>query len=113
MPYVATINIPGYLPTDDEPAVFGTAKEAWWYLYHERCDADWLDVDLPTDGHDHRHFTLCPICSEIEDSETADDLGRMAVAGKVGTVYGPTPGYDGSHDLGLAYSVTYVPEEEI
>lgn len=113
--YVATINVPGYLPNgDDEPAVFETAKEAWWYLYHERCEADWLDVDLPAlaemlgEEHDHAHYTLCPVCSEVEDSETADELGRMAMANAPGTVYGPTPGYWGDHDLGLAYSVEEV-----
>jgi hypothetical protein len=108
--YVATINVPGYLPEDDDPAVFDTATEAWWYLYHERCNDDWQDVDLPTEGHDHRPSTLCPICSDVEDSETADELGRMAIQGQSGTVYGPTPGYDGDHDLGLAYSVTEVDE---
>jgi hypothetical protein len=109
MPYVATINVPGCLPMDDEPPIFETAGEAWWWLYHERCDADWRDVELPEDAeHDHRPTSLCPTCSEIEDSETADELGRFAISGEVGTVYGPTPGYTGEHDLGLAYSVTYV-----
>lgn len=112
MGYLATINVPGYLPMDDEPPVFDTATEAWWHLYHERCDADWLDVDLPAEGHDHNPYTLCPICSEVEDSETADELGRMAMTGEVGTVYGPTPGYQGDHDLGLAYSVTLTEDED-
>jgi hypothetical protein len=106
--YVATINVPGYLPMDDEPPTFDTPSEAWWYLYHERCDADWQDVDLPTEGHDHSPYTLCPICSEVEDSETADELGRHAIEGREGVVYGPTPGYRGDHDLGLAYSVTLI-----
>ena len=110
--YVATINVPGYLPMDDEPPAFDTAREAWWHLYHERCDSDWLDVDLPTEGHDHNPYPLCPVCSEVEDTETADELGRMAMAGEVGTVYGPTPGYEGEHDLGLAYSVTFIDENE-
>lgn len=110
--YVATINVPGYLPMDDEPPTFDTAAEAWWHLYHERCDGDWLDFVEPEGAvHDHNPYTLCPTCSDVEDSETADDLGRMAVANEVGTIYGPTPGYQGDHDLGLAYCVTEIEEE--
>lgn len=117
MAYVATVNVPGYLPMDDDPPVFETAAEAWWHLYHERCETDWLDVDLPAlaeelgESHNHNPYTLCPVCSEVEDSETADELGRMAVANMPGTVYGPTPGYEGDHDLGLAYCVTETEEE--
>jgi hypothetical protein len=29
-----------------------------------------------------------------------------------GTIYGSTPGYDGTHDLGLAYCVTVVEDED-
>lgn len=112
MAFVATINVPGYLPMDDDPPTFDTAKEAWWHLYRERCDADWQDVDIESladmlgETRDHRPTSLCPVCSEVDDSETADELGRMAVADRPGTVYGPTPGYDGDRDLGLAYCVT-------
>jgi hypothetical protein len=109
--YTATINVPGYLPMDDDPPIFETAAEAWWYLYHERC---YGESDYP-----------CRVCVEEtgedcgEQSETADELSKRAKwaeSGLVcdfetqGTVYGDTPGYDGDHDLGLAYSVTLVEE---
>lgn len=114
--YVATINVPGYLPMDDDPAVFDTAAEAWWHLYHERCDSE-RDAEretgrcegcgeYPTDWQDHD-----------DDTETGSELGkraRHAASGLVtdseacATVYGPTPGYDGSHDIGIAYSVSEV-----
>jgi hypothetical protein len=90
MPYLATQNIPGYLPQDDEPPVFDTPGEAWSYLAGERRDSE----DF-TDGEDY--------------SETVDKLDAYASAGHgEDTVYGDTPGYDGDHDLGLAYCVTQV-----
>lgn len=92
--YVATINVPGYLPMDDEPPTFETAQEAWAYLADERRNAE--DEE------------------EGEYSTTVDELDAHAAAAgsgapfDVGTVYGDTPGYDGSHDLGLAYCVSEV-----
>lgn len=112
--YVATINTPGYLPDADEPAVFDTAKEAWWYLYHERCDAERdAPCDLCGDTMTHGPMGDCD-----DDSETGHELSKRARhAGSglvcdfeaVGTVYGPTPGYSVTgtgHDLGIAYSVS-------
>lgn len=100
--YVATINVPGYLPQDDDPPVFDTAQEAWAYLADER--------ERGEDG------------SELLDATaTLVELNRVAMEARwtngaptdlgvnpdgTGTVYGDTPGYDGNHDLGLAYSVT-------
>jgi hypothetical protein len=109
--YVATVNVPGYLPMDDEPAVFETAAEAWWHLYHERCYAERdAPCDLCDDTMTHGPFGDCD-----DDSETAGELAQNArlsdrrrpfsAPDVVGTVYGPTPGYRGDHDLGLAYSV--------
>lgn len=109
--YVATINVPGYLPMDDDPPTFETAAEAWWYLYHERCQAE---LDAPCDlCDDTMSHGPCGDCDD--DSETARELSkraRWASSGlvcdfeAVGSVHGPTPGYRGDHDLGLAYSVT-------
>lgn len=111
--YVATVNVPGYLPMDDEPAEFETAAKAWWYLYHERCDSERDAVcDLCDDTMTHGVYGDCD-----DDSETGREIAkhaRWAASGlvcdfeAVGTVYGPTPGYRGDHDLGLAYSVTCV-----
>lgn len=98
--YLAVVNVPGYLPMADEPAEFDSARDAWEYLADERR----RDEDDLGDG---------------EYSETVDALARQADAGwlvcdfeRVGAVYGPTPGYDGSHDLGLSYSVTVADEPE-
>ena len=110
--YIATISTPGYLPdTTDDPPIFDTAREAWEYLYHERNSDEWDREPFEVEGeeHDHGPYTLCSVCSEREDSETGDALYANAIGGiLVGTVYGPTPGYDGDHDLGIAYSVTEV-----
>lgn len=110
MRYVATINTPGYLPMSDEPAEFSTAAEAWWWLYHERCDHERDNpCDLCDDTMSHGPSGDCD-----DDTETGQALAKMARwAGggmvtdseAVGTVYGPTPGYRGDHDLGLAYTV--------
>lgn len=110
MRYVATINTPGYLPMADEPAVFDSAQEAWAYLAEEReRDEDNMASPeeyeytatvaslryLASDDHVHGH--------PFEDVPTN--------ANGTGTLYGRTPGYDGDHDLGLAYSVDiYDPE---
>ncbi len=90
--YVATVNTPGYLPQDDEPPVFDTAREAWEYLadQREREEED-SEPDAPAD-------------QELSDTYHELWLHRD----EPGTVYGPTPGYQGSHDLGLAYCVTPV-----
>jgi hypothetical protein len=100
--FVATINVPGYLPMDDDPPTFDTAKEAWWYLYHERISGEYdYPCELCNDTQSHGPMGDCD-----DDTETARALGQAARADSIGTVYGPTPGYDGAHDLGLAYSVT-------
>lgn len=96
--YLATINVPGYLPMDDDPPTFDTAREAWEYLADERRR-----------GEDDTADDASPY------SEAVDELDSYASASwhvcdfeRVGTVYAPTPGYEGDHDLGLAYSVTEV-----
>jgi hypothetical protein len=90
--YVATINVPGYLPMDDDPPVFDTAADAWGYLVAERERAE-EDVAYDDD----------------EVSDCLADLRRIAESAsyglRFGTAYGGTPGYEGEHDLGLAYSV--------
>lgn len=87
MRYIAIINVPGYLPAAGEPAGFEAASDAWAYLADERRDQE----DL-ADGEDY--------------SETTDQLDAFASAGHgEDVIYGSTPGYDGDHDLGFAYSV--------
>jgi hypothetical protein len=95
--YLATINTPGYLPMSDEPAVFDTVREAWDYLAAEReasedyaCDEECEDGPACRWGFTHDY------------TDTVRDLYAMTL---VGTVVADTPGYHGSHDLGVAYSV--------
>ena len=95
--YVATISVPGYLPMDDEPAVFETIAEAWEYLAEERERAE-DDAYSSTD--------------ELEEFEYSDTVNALHRATGVGTtVYGDPPGYEGDHDLGLAYSVSEYVED--
>jgi hypothetical protein len=100
--FVATINVPGYLPMDDDPPVFETAEEAWAHLLEEReheIDAVWQEGDPERDE----------TCEALGDEwARAADPERDST----GTVYGPTPGSDSPHDLGLAYSVNELGEED-
>lgn len=95
MPFLATINVPGYLPMDDEPPVFDTAREAWQYLVSE-VERSWDDFPEDDNGACIEAHTQFHNVNQDEE----------------GTVYAPTPGYDGNHDLGLAYSVTEISLEE-
>lgn len=103
--YVATVNVPGYLP-EREPTAFETAREAWSHLADERRRDEDQDE------------------SASEYSDTVTDLDRLAFGCAVrdgrlitghrdggdapGTVYADTPGSDSPHDLGLAYVVSLV-----
>ena len=88
MQYIATINTPGYLPDgDDGPAVFDTAAEAWAYLRAEREEA-WDEAEQ-----------AMPVQDRVI-------LGTAERGAEPGSVTLTTPGYDGDHDLGKAYSVT-------
>lgn len=91
MSYTAVVNVPGYLP-ESEPAVFGTASDAWSYLADERREAE-SQVPLE-DGADDIF------------SDVVSDLDAHAAANVPGVVYGPAPGHRGS----LAYCVTETEE---
>jgi hypothetical protein len=98
--FQAIVNMPGYLPMADEPASFDSACEAWSYLASEReRGEDGAEVPLSSD-------TLA-LMWRLANPDAVWDTnvdGWWAVSG-VGTVYAGTPGYDGEHDLGLAYTV--------
>jgi hypothetical protein len=103
--YVATMATPGYLPWSEDRPTFETAADAWEYLATERerqeDDATAIDESGP---------------DELPFSSTVDELRSMAsvtAADTLGTIYGATPGYDGSHDLGVAYSVSVATAEDI
>lgn len=104
MLYEATVNTPGYLPEADEPALFETVREAWEYLADERREAEdaaW-EADLETaEGYSATVNTL----EQFSRGQFEPSLGASDDDG-TGVVYGTTPGYDGDHDLGKAYSVT-------
>lgn len=94
MPFVAIINTPGYVPMDDEPPTFDSAREAWQYLVSE-VDRSWDEYPEDENGacldaHSQMH--------NLDQSQT-------------GTVYAGTPGSDSEHDLGLAYSVEVAEED--
>lgn len=92
--YVATISRPGCLPdSDGEPQTFDTVREAWDHLADEL--AYWQLAYWDADSE------------EAQDgiAEVLVAMGEAGEAGVLGTIYGPTPGYDGAHDLGLAWTV--------
>jgi len=100
--YVATINTPGYLP-EAEPAEFDTAAEAWEYLAGERRNAE-DETEAVAQGYSATYNTLDMLATSL-DWSTCENAGIDPLS-ETGTVYGPTPGYEGDHDLGLAYTVT-------
>jgi hypothetical protein len=111
--FVATINTPGYMPMDDEPPTFETADEAWAYLLEERVRAE-DEADYEPDDPDQFEYT--DAVTYLRYIAGLESGGRHehgnphedwpTNANGTGTIYGSTPGYWGSHDLGLAYSVS-------
>lgn len=104
MLYQAIINTPGYLSEQDEPPVFTSAREAWGYLADERREAEdaaWEAFLEVAEGYSATVNTL----EAFSRGEFEPSLGASDDDG-TGVVYGSTPGYDGDHDLGKAYSVT-------
>jgi hypothetical protein len=109
MPFVATINVPGYLPMDDDPPVFESASEAWSYLRDERERGE--DDDDGSDDYSETYYILEACSGNRSGSARAMWAECGFTADGQGTVCGPTPGSDSSHDLGLAYSVSITEEE--
>lgn len=107
--FVATINIPGYLPMEDEPPVFDTAGDAWSYLADERRRAE-----DDTEGEEYTVIVriLDYIASgEHQHGNPSEDVPTSPDG--TGTVYGSTPGREddaSAHDLGLAYCVSVAEE---
>lgn len=100
--YVAIVNTPGYLPdTADELPVFDTAREAWYALYHDRCD---YERDYETESG------ICSSCGEMPDdwqdhdadTEESAALAKLARADKPGCII--LPGIAG-HGADIAYTV--------
>ena len=102
MTYVATINIPGYLPMDDDPPVFDTAVEAWEYLANIRREFE-DSAELPGDSYSDTVLALEANSMRMKADGTPYQF--------TGTVYGPSVlGENDPHDLGYAYSVEWLDE---
>jgi len=104
--FLATINTPGYLPEADvdDPAIFDSAREAWDYLASER------KRDEDDFAEDERGYSGVVNTLEMLAEGNFDPAFGVGSDG-TGTVSGGTVGYDGDHDLGRAYSVTDVTNE--
>lgn len=91
--YQAVINTPGYLPDDiDHVALFDSVNDAWQYLAGERA-REYMDLGqavVPIKGLD----------------VLADQVSE-------GTIILDTPGYDGDHDLGVAYTVVPLTDDQV
>jgi hypothetical protein len=116
MKYTAIINVPGYLPTDDEPPVFDTPAEAWQYLAdeRERGEGRWLpdDPDDP-DGPASEDPTYACLWHHANTEDPYVCGNRVTHWPHFeGTLYGTTPGYEGEHDLGVAYTVQATDTDE-
>jgi hypothetical protein len=101
--YLATVNVPGYLPMDDEPPTFETPAEAWEYLADERRRGE----DDATEEEGPYSDTV----TELDKRVRWASSGLVCDFEAVGTVYGETPG-GRMYDLGLAYTVTEIEEDE-
>lgn len=84
--FTAIINTPGYIPVA-KPVVFDVAKDAWAYLADERERHEDLLGEGPTGTVENLR------------ARAADPFATA------GFVFGDTPGYEGDHDLGIAYCV--------
>jgi hypothetical protein len=111
--YMATVNTPGYLPMDDDPPVFDTASEAWAHHANARegHEGDMSDDSEYSDVVMSLRYAAGPTfypdtAPGTEPGNPHEDVPLNADG--TGVIYGPTPGYDGDHDLGLAYCVTAV-----
>lgn len=104
--FVATINIPGYLPDDTDPPTFETAREAWEYLTEERQR---YEEDLPEpEWSDTANDLMAAAHSNAWDGERfiaeVWDIDRNGE----GFIWGASsdPERDSAYDLGYVYSVT-------
>lgn len=110
MAYVATINVPGYLPMDDDPPTFDHAWEAWAYLASEREEGE-DSAETEGDTYSETHEILAALGTEAYwRGELPPFIANYTGGDGVGVVYGDSPGYEGDHDLGLAYCVTIAEE---
>lgn len=99
--FLATINVPGYSPMDDDPPLFDTPREAWGYLLDDREIGEEFNED---DEYSATHAHLARLANG--STKPLDTINLDALL--CGSVTGDTPGSESLQDLGLAYSVTLV-----
>lgn len=108
--YMCAVSHPGYLPMTDGPA-FASAPQAWGWLLTQRCADEEADESvaeyslgvallqlLATDGYRYGGHPD----TEVTYSTHPDGAGYVWLG---------TPGYEGSHDVGLVYRVDVVPHD--
>jgi hypothetical protein len=100
----------------DEPAWSESARGAWGYLLGEREAAE-DECPLDSDGMESGEYsdtvlTLRYLAGEDHMPGNPHDHWPTDADG-CGAVRGSTPGYDGDHDLGVAYSVTRVDHSDV
>lgn len=101
--YLATINVPGYMPMDDDPPTFDTAREAWAYLSDERIRDE--DMDEDATGYSSIVNTMESLGNGALSFEEHDLCG--VASDGTGTIWGLSCP-EKMHDLGLNYTVSIV-----
>lgn len=104
--FLATVNIPGYMPMDDDPPTFDNAADAWQHLADERRRDE--DSNCYSAG---AYSSTWSMLEQIAHDVKNGNLNSAVGSDGTGLLCGDTPVYDGNYDLGLAYSVTAVEEE--
>lgn len=94
MSYLAIINVPGYLPEDDDPQEFDTPREAW------ECLADQVEVDL-------QDLLVGDEVPQAHRDAVAQLVTELRLEVDPGVVRGPMPGNWSEHSLGFAYNVVW------
>lgn len=107
--FTATVNVPGYLPMADQPAVFDSAKEAWEYLLEHRKEDEDASAEANEDAVPQGYSDTV---TELEKQVRVIERGLICDFEGVGSVHGPST-IEMMHDLGLTYSVTEIPFSEI
>jgi hypothetical protein len=114
MKFLATTNIPGYLPMDDDPPIFDTAREAWAYLANERIvdeDHGFDALESEPDADDGGYSSIVNTMESLGTGHLSfeDDLVGVCLDG-TGTIWGPSCPPQ-MHDLGINYTVSVAEEE--
>jgi hypothetical protein len=98
--YVATINVPGYLPHHTSDDTFGTVRQAWDYLADFRVDEE--DAQSMIEGSDPSYSATVNVLQRLAEGEYdpsfgVDENGEGSVRGVA---------IDGDDSFAVVYSVT-------